>query len=253
MTLPEHIDDPMPSRVLARVRAREVHESALVGLPSPEAAAATHPKKRDPLDRYYSKPWHVLALLEELRRMGVVLPAGGLLLEPFAGRELALARGLEASGFEVSTADIDAGAPVDWAGCAWERDWSELAARACGVVTNTPYNARVGGVRRTAAQAVDLMQSWGTPFVACLMRSSFAEACRDREHLVSGVGAPVLELDVGRVSFTGKKRSDSSTTAWFVWARPGPLRWSTWRKVSLTKAEREEYSKAWDKMAKGAA
>ena len=238
---------------VGEVRALEVHPSALTHLHDPADGVDVDGKGRDLHDRYYSYPWHVLALFDALAELGFVVPPGALILEPFAGRSLALARGLEALGYEVSTADIDAGAEVDWAGCAWERDWSELAKRAAGAVSNTPYRINVRGEKMVAADAVRLMMSWGVPFVACILRSSFSEACDGREGLVTGMGEPILELELGRVAFEhGGGSGDQATSSWFVWERPGPMRWRPWIKRSLARGERERYELAWKKLEKAA-
>lgn len=222
------------------VRALEVHETACT--PDPVVYV---PGERDAFDRYYSAPWHALALLDHLANMGVKLAPGSRVLEPFAGRELALVRGLESRGFEVDTADVDACAPVDWAGDAWARDWAPLARGAAGVVSNPPYGAKVNGRTILASDGVRLTMSWGCQFVAHLLRSSFAEACGDRCDLVTGEGAPALELCLGRHDFSRTGGNDTATVSWFVWVRSGSLR-GAWRKRVLTPQERETYARDWE-------
>ena len=169
---------------------------------------------RDALDRYYT-PTAQRAAVDVLMRH---LPLGpGLeLLEPCAGTGN-IARELRRHGHRVTTADIDpeVSGLVDIPECdALRHPWAPGSFD--GVITNPPYKGAPALVRR--------LLPVGRIFSAHLLRLSFLEPCADRLDLVGA--APRVE-DAGlalvivmtRMSFTNDGKTDSVTTAWFVWLR----------------------------------
>lgn len=153
---------------------------------------------RDELDRYYSPPWFVDLLLEELD-----LEPPALVLEPFAGRALSIAQRLADKGFFVDTADLDPGAPVKRLCDSLAEPWPHYEA----VITNPPYTAAAAALGHFLPRC---------RIYAALLRLTFLEPCNDRGAALAAY-PPHLVMVLPRFSFTRDGKSDSVPTAWFVW------------------------------------
>jgi hypothetical protein len=175
--------------------------------------APTYDEGRDILDRYYTPPFFVDVLLHSL---GITHLEGLDILEPFAGRERAIAGRLEDYGHTVKTADVDQGASVDWHGCSFSRDWKGEVGDLDAVITNPPFEVRQGDQTHRASDAVKIFVPRVRRFAAFLMRLSFLEPCQDREALLAS-DPPDLTLVLPRHSFRKDGGSDMMTCAWFVW------------------------------------
>lgn len=169
---------------------------------------------RDAMDRYYTPTAQHMAVGALLKHLP--LGPGLSLLEPCAGVGN-LARPLRDLGHRVTTADIDPGVAelVDVPRCdALRHGWAPDSYD--GVITNPPY--------RGAPELVRRLLPVGRVFSAHLLRLSFLEPCADRLDLVGaapqiGDAGLVLVVVMTRMSFTGDGKTDSVTTAWFVWRR----------------------------------
>jgi hypothetical protein len=162
------------------------------------------------MDRYYTPTAQVRAvevLLEHLP-----LGPGLSILEPCAGTGN-IARVLRAHGHGVTTADIDPGVQqlVDMRADAMRYPYPVDGYD--GVITNPPFRGASSLVRR--------LLPVGRVFSAHLLRVTFLEPCRDRLDLlgVDGRGALYKVIVMSRMSFTDNGRTDSATTAWFIWRR----------------------------------
>lgn len=83
------------------------------------------------------------------------------------------------------------------------------------VVTNPPF--------KYAPAIVRLAIEHATEGVAMLLRLSFLEPCDNRSWLAQTPPNDLIILP--RISFTGNGKTDSCTTAWFVWYKaPAPQR-----------------------------
>lgn len=162
---------------------------------------------RDELDRYFTPA----PLVSVLAARGVCFERDGLehvgsrVLEPCAGRALSIAEALERWGHEVTTADVDLGAPVDMHVDATAHDFEPVRV----AVSNPPFVRAPEIIRHMLPRA-----RW----VAMLLRLTFLEPCANRLDLLERGPAQVLVLP--RVSFyagTGAKKTDSVTCAWMVW------------------------------------
>lgn len=160
---------------------------------------------RDELDRYFTPE----PLVSVLAARGVCFERDGLehvgsrVLEPCAGRALSIAGALERWGHEVTTADVDLGAPVDMHVDATEYDFEAVRS----VVSNPPFSVAAEVIRNVLPR---------TRWVAMLLRLSFLEPVPGRVDLLKRGPAQVLALP--RVSFyRGKSKKDSVTCAWMVW------------------------------------
>mgnify|MGYP001552390382 FL=1 len=163
---------------------------------------------RDELDRYYTPPWVIDALVTRLR--SYLFPRSGVILEPCCG-DGRLADALRAHGWQVVTGDIDPDVEAD-------HHWDFVEAAALGrvpqvdaVVTNPPYR----DVTRHVEAALSV-----SPFVALLMPLSWLEPCADRAQIWLE-RPPSYVLVLPRPSFTGDGKTDPRTVAWYVWNRGG--------------------------------
>lgn len=162
---------------------------------------------------YYPTPTALtLALLKEVPQIG------GAIIEPCAA-EGKIADVLRAypgvSG--VITNDIDAAMPTRYHEDATDAYASFWLAPADWIVTNPPFNQ--------ADQFVRLAWLKARRGVAMLLRLSFMEPTRKRAQLLRTMGPYMSHLIVfsqPRPSFTGNGRTDSATTAWFVWEHDNP-------------------------------
>lgn len=188
-----------------------------VGLPWIESAiesggGPTYQDGRDALDRYYTPPWYVDLLLDNLN-----LAPGNAALEPFAGRALAISGRLAQRGYQVATADIDAGAAVDHHGDSFARDWRAAYPRGFDLVcTNPPFTIGSGATLRTAADAVSIFRPLARGAAAFLMRLTFLEPFASRVDLLKN-DPPTQILVLPRYSFRGNGATDNVTCAWFIW------------------------------------
>lgn len=189
---------------------------------------ATYTGARDTLDRYFTPVELVDALMSrinpltghECRRLGIEHSV----LEPCAGRALSIARAVESWGryYAVTTGDVDRGADVDVHGDATQVDWrAHRGAGYSSAITNPPFSVW----RELALHLIE--GGHVSQRVILLLRLSVLEPLKtDTEHvrLLTGTGLAgrwglSRVLVTPRVSFRrgGKSKSDSVTTAWFVW------------------------------------
>lgn len=200
------------------------------GLWSADALEVSAPRsssetgERDPLDRYYTPAWCVLALLE---RVPELVRGGARVLEPFAGRPLQIARALEQRGHILTTCDLDPGAPVDWTGDAIGRDWTGHSYDA--IVTNPPFSRALGALQAQLHLA---------PLTAYLLRLSWLEPTEARSAWLAAHW-PDQVIILPRPKYLGaggEVSGDSVTSAWLVWRRQ-PLCFG--RSSVVTLAERD--------------
>ena len=153
---------------------------------------------RRELDAYFTAPWMTRTLLREHHIAGRVL-------EPCAG-DGSIANVLRDTDLEVDTNDIDPNRPADTHCDAAEMFFGEYD----WIVTNPPYQMPLclNIVLNTLQQA--------RVGVAMLLRLSFLEPTRARAPFWKQYPLSRL-LVLPRYSFTGDGKSDSVTTAWFVW------------------------------------
>jgi hypothetical protein len=162
---------------------------------------------RHPNDHYPTPTALTLALLKELPHIG------GAVIEPCAaeGRIAGVLRA-HPSVTSVITNDIDVTMPTGYHEDATDPTATFWLTPADWVVTNPPFNQ--------ADQFVRL--GWGKARlgVAMLLRLTYMEPTRKRAQLLKEMAPSMSHLIVfsqPRPSFTGDGRTDSTTTAWFVW------------------------------------
>ena len=163
-------------------------------------------------DHYPTPTALTLALLKELPQIG------GAIIEPCAaeGKIAGILR-THPLVAEVITNDIDVTMPTRYHEDATDADAAIWAAPADWIVTNPPFNQ--------ADQFVHLAWAKARRGVAMLLRLSFMEPTRKRAQLLKSMAPYMSHLIVfsqPRPSFTGNGRTDSTTTAWFVWERNNP-------------------------------
>ena len=161
---------------------------------------------RRPHDFYETAPWQTRALLRNVPEIG------GAILEPCSG-DGSIVRVLQEVGHTVRTNDLVPSKQADSALDARERplykerpDW---------VVSNPPYRMPV--CLEIVARAVASAKVG----VAMMLRLSFSEPTAKINPRGPWLSRnPVSrQLVLPRYSFTGNDKTDSATTAWFVWAR----------------------------------
>ena len=158
-------------------------------------------------DHYPTPTALTLALLKELPQIR------GAVIEPCAaeGKIAGILRahpGVTA----VTTNDIDATMPARYHEDATDPGAAFWLTPADWVVTNPPFNQ--------ADQFVRLAWRKARQGVAMLLRLTFMEPTRKRAQLLTSMAPYMSHLIVfsqPRPSFTGNGRTDSTTTAWFVW------------------------------------
>ena len=164
---------------------------------------------RDHLDRYYTPAWPTESLLARLP-----LRETDLILEPCAGQR-GIARVLERHGHQVITGDLDPGAPVDhhwnWAMAKLhpERYRERIGRDVDWIITNPPYGVAEAIVRASLTIC---------PQVAVLLRLTWLEPVPSRQDLLDSLARVVV---TPRVSYTGDGSTDSTGSAWFIWAQGG--------------------------------
>jgi hypothetical protein len=158
------------------------------------------PKHERHADDFYETPiWMTLALLKRV-------PIAGAVLEPCAG-DLAIARVLRAAGLTVFTNDINPHRKTD-THLDVTREWP--VGRVPWVASNIPFkHANV-----IAPRAVENASEG----VALILRISFLEPTKKRQDFLLA-HPPTRIIVLPRYSFTGNKKTDSVTAAWFVWSR----------------------------------
>ena len=149
-------------------------------------------------DAYYSPAWSVDTLLQ-----AVAIDRACRVLEPCSGTGQ-ISRRLAALGFaEVATNDLDPAAPAQT-----HADYLAQPFQAQWIITNPPYAQAFPFLAKAMRES--------TLGVALLLRLSFIEPTRQRGAWLSA-HPPTAVLVLPRISFTGDGRSDTVTTAWFVW------------------------------------
>jgi hypothetical protein len=162
---------------------------------------------RHPNDHYPTPTTLTLALLKELPYIG------GAVIEPCAA-EGRIAGVLHAHPgvMSVITNDIDTTMPTHYHEDATDPAATFWLAPADWIVTNPPFNQ--------ADQFVWLAWRKARQGVAMLLRLTYMEPTRKRAQMLKEMAPAMSHLIVfgqPRPSFTGNGRTDSTTTAWFVW------------------------------------
>lgn len=163
-------------------------------------------------DHYPTPTALTLALLKELPQIG------GTIIEPCAAEgKIAGVLCAHPGVTAVTTNDIDAMMPTRYHEDATDASAAIWAAPADWIVTNPPFNQ--------ADQFVRLAWSRARRGVTMLLRLTYMEPTRKRAQLLKSMAPYMSHLIVfsqPRPSFTGNGRTDSTTTAWFVWERDNP-------------------------------
>ena len=169
--------------------------------------------ERRPLDRYDTAAWQVRALLANVPEIK------GRIVEPCSGDNSivkVMHDYLPGKIDSMITNDIDPETPAAMHMDATGRAFWELVAPRCDwAVSNTPYDMP------TCLEIVQHAVTYAKVGVALMLRLTFLEPTDTRhprgpwlaDHPVSRL------LVLPRYSFTGNGKSDSVTTAWFVWSR----------------------------------
>ena len=160
-------------------------------------------------DHYPTPTALTLALLRELPQIS------GNIIEPCAaeGRIAGVLRA-HPGVTGVTTNDIDPTMPTHYHGDATDAGVAIWAATADWIVTNPPFNQ--------ADQFVRLAWLKARRGVAMLLRLTYMEPTRKRAQLLRDMAPYMSHLIIfsqPRPSFTGDGRTDSTTTAWFVWQK----------------------------------
>lgn len=179
--------------------------------------------RRD-LDSYETAHWQVDALVDHLPE----LREAASIWCPCAG-DGSIVRRFQQRGIGASfvTNDIDEAQGADFSLDATKPEtWATMAGESLGypdwVVENPPFNAEID-ILRHAYEAARI----GVVFMS---RVSFAEPTDATQHQGKPCSprGPWLSahpyakrITLERYSFTGNGKSDSATTDWLVWAKPG--------------------------------
>jgi len=168
---------------------------------------------RRPLDRYDTAPWQIRALLRNVPEIKgrIVEPCSGdnSIVKVIHEERVGLIDSLITNDLDPST---PAGMNMDATG---EAFWNLVATQCDWVVSNTPYEMP------TCLSIVQHAVNTAKVGVALMLRLSFLEPTAHlhprgpwlQEH------PPSRQLALPRYSFTGNGKSDSVTTAWFLWSR----------------------------------
>lgn len=141
---------------------------------------------------------------------------GRTILEPCCGNGDIVR--LLPSKVRVFTNDIDPGIKAIWHSDASDglaEMWHYYPGGWDWVITNPPYNRKI--MSAIIANALCAASN-----VAMLLRISALEPTGDREQIWKQYGRFLSELIIfgqPRPSFTGDRKTDSVTTAWFIWRR----------------------------------
>ncbi len=164
-------------------------------------------------DKYFTPTGIVHALLSK-----VSVPVGCLVFEPCVG-DGAIASCLKNDGHDslLWTGDIDPLSPNDYKFDATDtKQWGKLfpCLKADWVVTNPPY-------KQPDCDAI-IQNAWRftNKGIAMLLRLSYLEPCKGRAKFLKEAPLSHLIIFNPRPQFIpGKKSTDSSTVAWFVWQK----------------------------------
>jgi len=154
---------------------------------------------RKHLDFYETPKEFTRILLEHIE-----IYIDGYILEPCHG-DGAISEELRTVGFKVKTNDIDKDRLSDS-----HYDATKKSLWSCSpswVITNPPFSSAHNIIPRAYASSVH--------GVACLLRLSYLEPCRNRVKFLSQYPPSIVVLP--RYSFTGDGATDSVTCAWFIW------------------------------------
>lgn len=160
---------------------------------------------RDPLDRYYTPTWAVLALLRRLN-----LKPGTHVLEPFAGTGR-IAEALREADCRVVTNDLDDGVEADYHDDF--RSWYWSISKFPWIITNPPYKTAKGD----SLDWVKLCRERSRN-TALLLRAAWLEPARSRAEFLA-TDPPTSLLFLPRVNFDGPSCSSSCPHAsvWAIW------------------------------------
>src|ERR1700677_3988131 len=159
---------------------------------------------RHKLDAYYTPDHATQALLRHVKVEGKVL-------EPCNGEGAITSILLpEDTVKNVITNDIDTSKAADHHMDARGHLLYDLEGNADWIVTNPPFNC--------AIEILSSIWSKSSSSIAMLLRLSFLEPTKDRKEFLQ-TNPPDLLIVLPRISFTGDGKTDSCTTAWFVWYR----------------------------------
>jgi hypothetical protein len=172
-------------------------------------------------DQYFTPPGLIYPLLKEIQ-----FPANGFYFEPCAG-DGAIAKALAeyVDPDNIFTGDIDGDRVVsydefdatdsdEWYEVVhdqtlWDWDW---------VITNPPY--KQPDCDRIIQNAWDFAEEG----IAMLLRLTYMEPCQNRAKFLKEADLTNLIIFNPRPQFIpGKKATDSSTVAWFVWRKNWPI------------------------------
>lgn len=160
-------------------------------------------------DAYYTPTAAVHQLLANLE-----FPLAGTCLEGCSG-EGAIASVLKVAGLEVITNDIDPNQPADYhLDVTQPESWQQLP-QADWIITNPPYNK--------APLIIPLAYEKARKGIIMLLRISWLEPCDNRvgwlaDHLPNKI------ISIPRISFTGDRKTDTTSTPWYVWLKDETLR-----------------------------
>jgi len=155
-------------------------------------------------DAYYTPDFLIKSFLEKK-----YVTFNGLILEPCAG-EKAIANVLKQNFPDIvlETNDINTDLDVNLHyDC---RELLSLPQHYDWIITNPPFNQ--------AHEIIPLAYEKATQGIVMLLRLSYLEPCSNRKEWLSQHPPNILVVNK-RVSFTGNGKSDSCTTAWFVWLK----------------------------------
>lgn len=162
-------------------------------------------------DQYFTPPAIVYPLLK------AVDFSADEIFEPCAG-DGAIAKVLEQEIKHIETADIDGSMPVNIKGfdATAIADWDITfrCHKPNWVVTNPPYK------RPDCDQIIRNAWEFAEVGIAMLLRLSYLEPCKGRAKFLKEAPLSKVIIFNPRPQFIpGKKATDSSTVAWFVWRK----------------------------------
>ncbi len=186
------------------------------------------PAARRPFDYYATPAWMTRALVRRVRPFDVIEPCAGQLAIVKVLRELPHV------GF-VESNDCDHGAPTDThQDAAQPSYWDALRHRSYNRpfwgVTNVPFDL--------ADQIVPLAVQ-ALPMFATILRLSWLEPTASRQRFLA-THPPAKLIVLPRYDFRGTGKTDSVTSAWFIWEHG----YSSLRSQPIeivTKDERDEW------------
>lgn len=165
---------------------------------------------RASFDFYETAPWQVDALVKHLPELRIAQRVWC----PTVGDSSIVKRLAHFGVRAVVTNDIDLNRAADYHLNATDtRAWTTMLAaheRPDWIVDNLPFNV--------AHKIIPLALDACTEGVAFMARLSFGEPTQNRGPWLAAHPCP-LQIVLERYSFTGDGRSDSVTTAWFVWSK----------------------------------